>query len=185
MKAVQLPRLSHHADFYGVIPEALARYLKNEAAVHPVWQTDASSGLLLIDTPRLVLRCVGSEALLARYPLRQDMRLSALDHWQRLEAAPVIERWRATNILIEGDGFLARRFVNDNGKQIHLHTGMLAIVGFVCASDSRYWQIDTVRLSEEQKTPVRLSRAGNAVAYFLPRIVEEIGFSSTEHLANR
>lgn len=175
MKTVPFPRLSHHADFYGVIPEVLVRHLKDETAVHPVWQTDEASGLLLIDTPHLVLRCVASEALLARYPLRQDMRQSALDHWQKLEESAVIERCHATNLLIEGNGFLARRFVNDNGRRIHLHTGILGIVGFDHASDGVYWQIDTVRLQDTPASgpPVRLSKSGNAVTYFLPSRVEE------------
>jgi len=168
-------RLSRHADFYGVIPEALARYLKCETYIQPVWQTDEQSGLLLINTPRIVLRCVGSEALLARYPLRQDVRLTVLDHWQKLEASPVIERWHATNVLIEGDSFQARRFVSDNDKRLHLQTGILEIVGFDRGSCGLYWHIDTVRLHENADAvpPVRLSKSGNAVVYFMPSVIEE------------
>jgi len=42
------------------------------------------------------------------------------------------------------------------------------------ASDGLYWHIDTVRLHENADAvpPVRLSKSGNAVAYFLPSVIE-------------
>ena len=168
-------KVSTRPDFYGVIPERLARYCKDTSSVRVAWQTDATSGLLLVETAFCLLRVVSTPAFLERYPVSDAYRAGkAHEHFTRLMAAPVIGPLHITNVLLEADSTTARRFVTDDGKLVYVDTTLLEIVGIDTASDGRDWTYEPVRLyyaAPDEKQPLRLSKGNNNVVGFIMPMV--------------
>lgn len=168
-------KVSTKPDFYGVIPERLARYCKDTSSVRVAWQTDEQSGLLLVETAFCLLRVVSTPAFLERYPVSDAYRAGkAHEHFARLMAAPVLAPLHITNVLLEADSTTARRFVTDDDKHIYVDTTLLEIVGIDTASDGRDWTYEPVRLyyaAPDEKQPLRLSKGNNNVVGFIMPMV--------------
>ena len=169
-------KLPTKPDFYGVIPERLARYCKSRDAssIRATWQTDEKSGLLFVATAYFLIRATASDAFLERYPVTAvDDYLGRHNrqHWERLMNAPVLAPLHVTNALIEADSTIARRFTCDDGKHIYIDTALLEIFGMDSASDAHYgWTFTSFRTgvpAPDGKHPLRLCKGENNVVGFV------------------